>query len=72
MAKMKVAVFYAGEDGSGYIAVYEIDAEKFQRKLDDLSPSDDGDWWSLAHFVEEEGRLLHKIRPDYSIMLEQT
>jgi len=69
MNEMTVALFKIRENGSGSIEIYKVNAEEFENKLMDNYPTSEEDWWSLAAWVEENGELINKIRPDYSISL---
>jgi hypothetical protein len=68
---MRVALFKVSGDGSGgWIEVYEVEEESFERILYEISPGCDEDWWAVAREVERIGKLVYRIEPDYSIWLE--
>ena len=61
-----ISWFRSNEDG--YVEVYEIDDEEFEKALEEISPDNDPDAWrDLAYLVRERGRLLHVIEPHYTI-----
>jgi len=68
---LRVALFKSREDGTGRIEIYEVDEEEFNNLLTEIYPSCDDDWWYIAKCVEENGKLLQTIKPDYSIYLTQ-
>jgi len=69
---MKVVISRVRGDGTGILKVYEIDDQKFNDELFYIAPTTEEDWYNLADFVENEGKLLYKIQPDYTIVLEET
>jgi hypothetical protein len=68
---MKVAVHIIREDGTGKIKVYEVDDKAFEEYLFQVAPSLEEDWWNLADWIEENGKLCYETSPDYSITLTQ-
>jgi len=65
---MRVMISWFRGNEDGYIEVYEIDDEEFEKALEETSPDNDPDAWrDLAYFVVEKGRLLYMIEPHYTI-----
>ena len=67
---MKVAILFSKEDGSGSISVYEVDEDKFNEEIGVMNPVSMEDWYNVADWVEENGKLLYRVEPDYTISLE--
>jgi hypothetical protein len=67
---MRVVVGWIRGSRDAYFEAYEVDEEEFWRVLeevnDDPDPDPDRD---LAYYVRERGRLICRIEPSYTIIV---
>lgn len=52
---------------SGSIKIFEVNGEAFDRELTYSYPTCEEDWVAMVNWLEENGKLLETIKPDYSI-----
>jgi len=54
----------------GIVEVYDVDAKLFREELEGIVPTNPDDLHYIDVWLSNHGKLIHKIKIDYSILLE--